>query len=308
MAATNVWDETAPPGTAQASTLDTIIQQLKLDIRERMSQGGHYWNVDVNDDGFHKNLVIQNAPGGGAGAVTANKELIKAINGSLTGANAQSAVEIAMTWNTSGAPTGIKMTITDTASDATSRLLDLIVGASSKFSVDKAGAAILAGLLTLSNGQIKFPAVQNPSSNKNTLDDYVEDVWTPVLGGSGGTTGQTYATQSGQFVKIGRMVFASFCVILSAKGTLTGQVQIQGLPYGVYGVGNFAGLMDTAALRWANLATNWVNVVAQSVPGAAAFQIRGTNAAGGSNVTDLVTADIANNSEFRGMLVYQANP
>ena len=33
---TRAWDETAPLGTALLSTLDTIIQQLKADLRERV--------------------------------------------------------------------------------------------------------------------------------------------------------------------------------------------------------------------------------------------------------------------------------
>jgi len=36
MAYTNPWDETAPLGTAAANTLDDIVRQLKLDLRERM--------------------------------------------------------------------------------------------------------------------------------------------------------------------------------------------------------------------------------------------------------------------------------
>ncbi len=37
MAYTNTWDETAPLGTAAANTIDDIIRQLKVDIRERMN-------------------------------------------------------------------------------------------------------------------------------------------------------------------------------------------------------------------------------------------------------------------------------
>lgn len=37
MAYTNTWDETAPLGTADADTIDDIIRQLKVDIRERMN-------------------------------------------------------------------------------------------------------------------------------------------------------------------------------------------------------------------------------------------------------------------------------
>lgn len=38
MAFTNAWDETAPLGTALRNTLDTIIQQVKLDVRERLGR------------------------------------------------------------------------------------------------------------------------------------------------------------------------------------------------------------------------------------------------------------------------------
>jgi len=55
----------------------------------------------------------------------------------------------------------------------------------------------------------------------NTLDDYEEGTWTPVFGGSGGTSGQTYTTQTGRYTKIGKLVTASFDCHLSAKGTIT---------------------------------------------------------------------------------------
>lgn len=48
---------------------------------------------------------------------------------SLTGANAQSLVDVAGTWNTSGTPTLISAQVTDTASNASSKLMSLIVGA-----------------------------------------------------------------------------------------------------------------------------------------------------------------------------------
>lgn len=59
---------------------------------------------------------------------------------SLTGANAQSLVDLSGTWNTSGTPTALKLNITDTASNAASLLMDLQVGGVSRFSVSKSGA------------------------------------------------------------------------------------------------------------------------------------------------------------------------
>ena len=43
-------------------------------------------------------------------------------------------------------------------------------------------ANIVFGGSIETNGQIVFPATPNPSSNANTLDEYEEGSWTPVLG------------------------------------------------------------------------------------------------------------------------------
>ena len=69
----------------------------------------------------------------------ANTASFAATGYSLTGANAQSLLDLAGTWNTTGNPTAIKLNITNTASGSTSNLMDLQVGAVSKFKVDKTG-------------------------------------------------------------------------------------------------------------------------------------------------------------------------
>lgn len=46
MAYTNAWDETQPLGTAAANTLDDIIRQLKLDVRQRMESIVENWSAD----------------------------------------------------------------------------------------------------------------------------------------------------------------------------------------------------------------------------------------------------------------------
>lgn len=77
----------------------------------------------------------------------------------------------------------------------------------------------LTGLLT-TNGQVAFPATQNPSSDANTLDDYEEGAWTPVASSSGGTI--TSYLSDGTYTKIGRMVIADLNVAISNAGTATG--------------------------------------------------------------------------------------
>jgi hypothetical protein len=64
----------------------------------------------------------------------ANANALAVTGYSLTGANAQSLLDLSGTLNTSGNPTGIKLNLTDTASGAASKLADLQVGGVSKYS------------------------------------------------------------------------------------------------------------------------------------------------------------------------------
>jgi hypothetical protein len=138
MPATNAWNETSPAGTDLVSSLDNTIRTKLLDVRERMELE-HYWNDDTTNDGKHINITVA-----GAGVI-ANKAAFAASGFSLTGSNAQSLVDLSGTWNTTGTPTGIKLNVTDTASHASSLLLDLQVGGVSKFSVAKDGSFTSAG-------------------------------------------------------------------------------------------------------------------------------------------------------------------
>lgn len=88
--------------------------------------------------------------------------------------------------------------------------------------------------LTLSNGQIAFPATQVPSANANTLDDYEEGTWTPVLTfATPGDLSLTYSAQIGTYRKIGSVVSVIFNVTTSSftHSTAAGAAQITGLPF-----------------------------------------------------------------------------
>lgn len=91
--------------------------------------------------------------------------------------------------------------------------------------------AFFSGLLSLNSGQIQFPATQAASSNSNTLDDYEEGTFTPVLVGTTVAGTGTYSVQSGGYVKVGRLVHVMGRVTWSAH-TGTGQMTISGLPFG----------------------------------------------------------------------------
>ena len=93
---------------------------------------------------------------------TANTSVLTSTGYSLTGSNAQSLVDVAGTWNTTGTPTLIKANVTDTASNAASLLMDLQVGGSSRFRVRKDGNLTLTDNSTLdgpidyTNGTARF--------------------------------------------------------------------------------------------------------------------------------------------------------
>jgi len=66
---------------------------------------------------------------------TANESIISSTGYSLTGSSAQSVVDCAGTWNTSGTPSGIKLNLTATAHDAASQLINLLTGGTQRLGV-----------------------------------------------------------------------------------------------------------------------------------------------------------------------------
>ncbi len=86
------------------------------------------------------------------------------------------------------------------------------------------------GSLTLAGGRIGFPATQNPSTDLNTLDDYAEGTFTPVVAGSTLAGTATYSSQTGKYVKVGRNVTFNLTVAYTLH-TGTGNLTITGMPY-----------------------------------------------------------------------------
>ena len=127
--------------------------------------------------------------------------------------------------------------------------------------------------------------------------------WTPVLGGEGGTSGQTYARQIGSYFKIGPKVFCDYYIELTTAGTLTGNVVIKGLPFVSAGSPTATGSVQVG--RWAGLATNW-NALTGYVPISSQYgYVLGTTVAAASTVF-LADADIGNATTLWGTVQYLA--
>jgi len=81
-----------------------------------------------------------------------------------------------------------------------------------------------------SGAGITFPATQSASSDANTLDDYEEGTFTPVLTASGYTF--TFGSQSGLYTKIGNCVtFKIYLVSVYSSGSGGASGYITGLPF-----------------------------------------------------------------------------
>jgi hypothetical protein len=92
------------------------------------------------------------------------------------------------------------------------------------------GAITTTGLLT-TNGQIKFPATQNPSSDPNTLDDYEEGTftvtWTAVTTNPAIGNGTVVA----DYVKVGTLVRYALRMNFGSTTTFGSGVWMFSLPF-----------------------------------------------------------------------------
>ena len=124
--------------------------------------------------------------------------------------------------------------VTSTGASVTGTLA--ATGASTFTGTGKFATTIGVGNATpsASGSGITFPATQSASSDANTLDDYEEGTWTPVLTfATPGNLSVAYLQQVATYTKIGRAVTVSFTIRTSTftHTTASGAVQVTGLPF-----------------------------------------------------------------------------
>ena len=147
------------------------------------------------------------------------------------------------------------------------------------------------GVLSLTQGQIKFPATQVASADPNTLDDYEEGEWTMGVSFGGASAGVTYAANTGTYTKIGRQVTVNGIVVLSSKGSSTGAASITGLPFTIPSpTQNFS-----AASLWFTNITFANQIVALGQTTTTTIRLDEVTLLG--TTTQITDVDFANNSE-----------
>ena len=112
---------------------------------------------------------------------------------------------------------------------------EAITAVEGEATLDLTGDVDVATGKTLSADGLLFPDTQVASADPNTLDDYEEGTWTPVLWDQSLSDGegQAYVTQVGRYTKIGNRVFFTAFIHTSSIGTLSAgdAVSIGGLPF-----------------------------------------------------------------------------
>lgn len=145
-----------------------------------------------------------------------------------------------------------------------------------------------------------------PNLDADSVDGahYIIGTWTPTIGGSGGQSGQVYVNQEGRYIKIGTLVWAAAYVSLSTLGTITGNVQIQGLPFTAEnGVLQFY----PGSVIWDDMTTALVSMGCHVLQNTTTIKLLGRGAADVSLLDGaLAQADLSNTSKFNLMVVYKA--
>ena len=140
------------------------------------------------------------------------------------------------------------------------------------------------------------------------LDDYEEGSWTPNFTFNGNSTGVTYSNRGGLYTRVGRLVTCYCMIVLSAKGSSTGNVLVTGLPY------TATDLVAGTAIEGGGLAVYQDDTVGTHTGPIQAtvinnqtyfelYRITSTNPGHSDNVTN---GNVANNSSYRFVLQYTA--
>jgi hypothetical protein len=148
-----------------------------------------------------------------------------------------------------------------------------------------------------SGAGITFPASASASTNANTLDDYEEGTWTPVLTFGGNAVGLTYGQQVGFYTKIGNSITVQYNIFLTNKGSSSGNNQISGLPFTTF---NDTQRRISAYQFNDRITPNQVLTEFNSTH----FNLQTLSSGTGSSAALLTNTDFVNNTYISGVFTY----
>lgn len=156
------------------------------------------------------------------------------------------------------------------------------------FSTLNAGVDTMQGILSKLGVFTALGGFQ-PSSLSDALSFYKVGQWTPDLRFGGANTGITYGTRTGEYVRIGPLMWLHLNIALTSKGSASGTANIAGLP--VSGT-----TLSSNEVRFNGMATNYVRMLGYVSGGA--INLRAMTAAGMSVDGTLTEANFNNTSSL----------
>jgi hypothetical protein len=142
---------------------------------------------------------------------------------------------------------------------------------------------------------VQIAAALSGTAGEQTYD---EGSFTPVLRFGGATTGITYTTQSATYTRIGRLVHVQIVIVLSSKGSATGNASIAGIPLAPASADPVSIYLDAMT---AGVGDTHVQAVLATGPLITLFDISGGASA---NLTDV---DFTNTSRLQIAGVYRTS-
>jgi len=136
------------------------------------------------------------------------------------------------------------------------------------------------------------------------LPPYETGAWPtlPSFACGGASVGMTYSARSAQYTKIGRLVFATFDITLSAKGSSTGALTITNLPFTAISSATPGGLVASFCSGWNALDSNPFGTVNA---GATTSSLR-MNSPAGTGTSGCTDVQLTNTTRLLAMCTYQS--
>lgn len=135
-------------------------------------------------------------------------------------------------------------------------------------------------------------------TNAVSADVVTVSTFTPALSADGGGT-PSYTARTGTYAKIGKLVYLTFYIVLSSKGTLSGNLRISGLPYTVAASG-----YHICDVEFASAASNFIRLWMQLANSDTYGDLYFVSAAGAATNNLFGTTHINNNVQLWGSITY----
>ena len=172
-------------------------------------------------------------------------------------------------------------------------------GTISGTNITASGTLGVTGLITASGGM----AVGGTGA-ANTLDDYDEGTYTPVLYSNGCTF--SYSVQLGSYVKIGNLVYLQFNITLSNRtGTLSNTVFMDNIPFNTKNVDN--SLYSGGHIgHYFNVNLGSGTTMAYQIPAVSTNQLELKEVGDNLGENGIVASELGTNAVIRGSVLYRS--